>query len=219
MNNISEYSGYVCIDGKEIKVCSDKITLLWACDSKNHKLLCYLLAKKENKESTLILLEILKNILPSDILGITTDFGRGRCFIKPIKQLFTEAIHQICIVHYSRYLRLIVPQTKKSKYFWKNKILQKTVMSILYAPSLEIAQNNLLKLLKVKRAFRVPYQKKIIRSIEQNFKLLTAYISHPEIPYTSNSIEAWNRQLERKLKNTDSFKSMNSLKNFMKIWL
>jgi hypothetical protein len=48
--------------------------------------------------------------------------------------------------------------------------------------------------------------------------VLTAHYDDPNLDRTSNVIENINRQLERKLKNTDGFKSDTGLNAFLKLW-
>jgi transposase-like protein len=215
---VTDFSGFICIDGKVLKVSGEKRVLLWACDAKTKRLLCYVYADKENIESSKLLLSLLKNMFPEQVHGITSDLGRGRCFISPIKEYFPQAVHQICLVHFQRYLNLRMPRSCRSKYFWRNMIFRKVVKAIIKATTKNDARVLLTRLLSLRNCFPATYHKRFIGSIERNFDLLTAYMENPELPSTSNIIEAWNRKLNRKLKNMDGFKSELSCKSFLKLW-
>ena len=215
---VSDFSGFICIDGKELKVLGEKRSLLWACDSKTKKLLCYTYEPKENIESSKNLLDLLRDTFPKQIRGISSDFGRGRCFITPIREYFPETIHQICLVHFQRYLNLKLPKSRKSKYFWRNKIFRRVIKAIIKAPTKEDARLLLQRLVLLRKGFPASYHKRFIRSLERNFDILTAYMENPELPNNSNAIESWNRTLKRKLKNIDGFKSDVLCKCFLKLW-
>ena len=108
-------SGVIQIDGKEIKVFAKKRTILLSIDAKTKQPLTYHISNRENKETTKIFLETLKKY-PLKIKGIISDFGREKCFLSVVKKVFTEIPHQICLVHFKRYVRLFIPPTKRSKY-------------------------------------------------------------------------------------------------------
>lgn len=215
---IGDFSGFLCFDGKVLKVGGEKRTLLWASDTSTGKLLFYRYSRYEDIEATEDFLTHLAEILPGEVRGITTDFGRGRCFLKPIKEIFPDALHQICHVHFLRYLYLQVPKTRRSKYFWRNAIFKSTVKAIIKAPTREEAEALLCRLLAVKSFFAAPYHKRFLRSLVRNLDLLLAYKKSLDLPPNSNIIESWNRTLNRKLKNMDGFKSDKSCMAFLKLW-
>ncbi len=57
-------------------------------------------------------LELISETIPGEIHGITTDFGRGKCFVKPIRETFPDAFHRVCLVHFLRYLNFQLPKTQ-----------------------------------------------------------------------------------------------------------
>ena len=215
---VSDFSGYFCIDGKVIKISGKKHSLLWACDAKTQKLLGYYFSENENVVSTKSILSSLKDMLSRKVIGITSDFGKGRCFLKQIKDFFPEAKHQICLVHFQRYVDLKLPSTRKSKYFWRNEIFHNTVKAIIKAPSKEDALFLLQRLLSLKKCFPASYHRTILRSLNRNFDLLTTYMENPDLPATSNSIESWNSKFDRKYKNLNGFKAEKSCLCFLKMW-
>jgi len=216
--HVSDFSGFISFDGKELKVLGEKRVLLWACDTKTKKLLCYTYETDENVKSIRNLLKLLRETYPNQVRGITSDFGKGRCFITPVSEFFPEAVHQICLVHFQRYLYLNLPKSRKSKYFWRNKIFRKVIKAIIKAPTKEDARLLLQRLVLIRKCFPASYHKRFIKSLERNFDLLTVYMENPELPSNSNAIESWNRTLKRKLKNIDGFKSDDLCKCFLKLW-
>lgn len=215
---VAQTSGYICFDGKELKVAGGKRVLLLASDAKTHQLLCYVYSEKEDSEAASKLLSLLWQMFQGKICGITTDFGKGKCFVGLVRDVFPNASHQICLVHFQRYLDFQLPKSRKSKYYWRTRILRATVKAIIKAPTNEKARLLLTRLLAVETFFRAPYHKTFIKSLVENYNLLGAYREEPELPSTSNAIEAWNRTLQRKLKNMDGFKSDESCKAFLKLW-
>ena len=216
--SIKEFSGYLCFDGKVLKVGGEKRTLLWANDAVTSKPLCYLYSPREDSRATYKFLELISETLPDEIRGITTDFGKGKCFLKPVREMFPGAFHQICLVHFLRYLNFQLPKTRRSKYYWRNMIFRATVKAIVKAPTMDEAKALLSRLLALKSFFPASYHKRFLRSLDRNLDLLLAYKINPAIPSNSNSIESWNRTLERKLKNMDGFQADESCKAFLKLW-
>ena len=216
--NVDDFSGYLCFDGKVLKVGGLKRTLLWACDPITGKLICYSFSEREDSKATYKLLELLLAILPKDVKYVTTDFGRGKCFLKPVNKIFSKALHQICIVHFLRYVNFQLPKTRRSEYFWRNMIFRTTVKAIVRANSIEEAKALLDRLLNLESAFPTTYHKRLLKSLEKNLNLLLAYRIDDKIPSTSNRIEAWNRKLERKLKNMDGFQNDETCKVFLELW-
>jgi len=163
-------------------------------------------------------LELISETIPGEIRGITTDFGRGKCCVKPVKAMFPGALHQICLVHFLRYLNFQLPKTRRSQYYWRNKAFKATVKAIVKAPTRGAADALLSRLLALKSFFPASYHKRFFRSLERNLDLLLAYKNSADLPSNSNGIEAWNRTLERKLKNMDGFQTDKSCKAFLKLW-
>jgi len=196
----------------------EKRTLLWASDAVTGKLLCYRYSPKEDRLATYEFIELISETIPDEIHGITTNFGRGKCFVKPIRETFPGALHQICLVHFLRYLNFQFPKTRRSRYYWRNAIFKATVKAIVKAPTRGPTYALLSRLLALKSFFPASYHKRFLRSLERNIDLLLAYKNSADLPSNSNGIEAWNRTLERKLKNMDGFQTEKSCKAFLKLW-
>jgi len=215
---ISEFDDILLIDGKVIKLKGKKKVLLICKTFFSKQIAFYNIYDSENIVSSIDFLSKIKELYnQSHIQGIVSDFGSGKCFLKTVKKIFPCVPHQICNVHFMRYVWLFLPRTKKSKYYKQNNKLKELIKEILYAPNRLISINNLNYLNSLSDNFKMSYQKKFIRSINKNYDYLTRHYEHSFLPKTTNTIENYNRQLERKFKNLDGFKSENNLKSFLKI--
>ncbi len=212
-----EWSGIIQIDGKIIKVNTKKMSLLIASDAETKEAFYYLLVEDENKLWTTQFLENVKKVYPVEVKGIISDFGRGRCFLKPIKKVFPNIPHQICLVHYLRYVWLFIPRTKRSQFFWRNKVLKGLIKKIIKAEKRSESLYWLKKLISLKPFFRADYHKRFINSVIRHHDYLTRYHRHSFLKTNTNIAENINRQLARKIKNLDGFKSLQNMEAFLKI--
>lgn len=206
------------IDGKEIKVKGKKKVLLICKTFLSKQIAFYDIYDSENTASSIDFLSKIKELYrDANIKGIVSDFGRGKCFLKTVKQVFPTIPHQVCNVHFMRYIWIFLPRTKKSQYYEQNNTLKELIKDILYAPNKLISLDKLNQLNNIADDFKKPYQKRFIRSINKNYEYLTKHYEYDFLPETTNLLENYNRQLERKFKNLDGFKSDNNLKAFLKI--
>ena len=211
-------SGIIQIDGKEVKLKGKKRTILLSIDAKTKQPLSYQISNSEDKVSTESFLKSLKKIYPAKIKGIISDFGRGKCFIGVVKKIFPQIPHQVCLVHFERYVWMFIPRTKRSKYYLRNKLLKNLIRNVIRASSKEESLFWLEKINHFKPFFRASYHNRFIRSINKNYEYLTKYFEYDFLNTNTNVIENMIRQLNRKLKNLDGFKSENNLAHFMNIW-
>ena len=216
--NSTKCSGLIQIDGKEIKVKGIKKSILVAIDAKTKQPLLYKISNGENKESAKIFLNLLRAKYPIEIIGVISDFGRGKCFIGVVKEVFPNIPHQVCLVHFMRYVWMFIPRTKRSKFYIRNRILKSLIRNVISAPTREESLYWLSVLNHFKPYFRASYHKRFIRSVNTNYEYLTRFYEHDYLVTNTNLIENMIRQLNRKLKNLDGFKSEKNLAHFMKIW-
>ena len=215
---LSNLDDVLLIDGKEIKVNGNKKVLLISKTFLSKKIAFYSLYNSEDITSSIDFLTKIKELYKkNNIQGIVSDFGRGKCFLKSVKETFPTIPHQVCNVHFMRYLWLFLPRSKKNKNYEQNKKLKELIKNILYAPNKIQSLNNLKYLNSIADEFKIKYQKRFIRSINHNYDYLTKHYDYSFLPTTTNLLENYNRQIERKLKNLDGFKSENNLKAFLKI--
>ncbi len=214
----SQCSGVIQIDGKEIKVCGKKKSILLSIDAKTKQPLSYKISEGENKQTAEIFLKSLREEYPVKICGIISDFGRGKCFLGVVNNVFPQVAHQICLVHFERYVWMFIPRTKRSRFYLRNSLLKSMIKNVIKASSREESMYWLDKINHFKPFFRASYHNRFIRSINKNYEYLTKYYDYDFLETNTNVIENMIRQLNRKLKNLDGFKSEKNLADFMNIW-
>lgn len=216
--NASKCSGIVQIDGKEIKLNGKKKTIFLSIDAKTKQPLLYKICDGEDKLSAEDFLMDLKRKYPNKIEGIISDFGRGKCFLSVVGKVFPKVPHQVCLVHFMRYVWLFIPRTKNSKYYFRNRLLKSIIKNVINSATKDESIYWLNKLNHFKPFFKASYHKRFIRSVNKNYENLTKYYEYDFLNTNTNIIENMIRQLNRKLKNLDGFKSEKNLATFMKIW-
>jgi len=214
----SRCSGIIQIDGKEIKLGGKKKTILLSIDAKTKQPLSYLISNGENTLTTESFLKSLKLKYPHTVDGVISNFGRGKCFLGVVERVFPQVPHQICLVHFMRYVWMFIPRTKRSKFYLRNKLLKSMIKKVIKAPTREESIYWLNKINHFKPFFRASYHNRFIRSINKNYEHLTKYFDYEFLNTNTNIIENMIRQLNRKLKNMDGFKSEKNLADFMNIW-
>lgn len=212
------WSGIIQIDGKEIKIKGKRKVIFVASDSVNKKPILYRICDSENIENSRDFLITIKKIYPVKVRGVISDFGRGKCFIGVISKIFPDVPHQTCLVHFMRYVWMFLPRTRKSKYYWRNNVLKWIIKKVITASSREESLFWLGKIIAWKKFFIASYHPKFIRSLINNYEWLTRHYEYDFLKTNTNIIENINRQLERKIKNLDGFKSENNAQAFLHIW-
>ena len=221
MNDLPMYkscSGYVQFDGKFPSIKGKKHCLIHSSDAHSNEPICYSLYGNENSESTNKFLQLLKAKYPILIKGAISDFGKGRCFLKPIETIFPKIIHQICTVHYMRYVNQFLPRTKRSQYFLRNRLMRSLIRNMLHSPDRSESEFWYLIFEHFIPFFKADYHTRFIRSITKHYNRLTAFYDDDNLRPDTNAIENRNRQLERKLKNIDGFGSKENAESFLRIW-
>ena len=122
--NASMCSGIIQIDGKEIKLDGKRKSILLSIDSKTKQPLSYKISDGENKQKAEIFLKSLKLIYPLETRYIISDFGRGKCFLDVVHKVFPHVPHQVCLVHFERYVWMFIPRTKHSRFYLRNSLLR-----------------------------------------------------------------------------------------------
>lgn len=211
-------SGYVMIDGKEIKVGRERYMLLVALDDGCGLPIHFEFHEDENLECTWHFLSEVKKKYPIPVLGVVSDFGKGKCFMKAIRTIFPYVPHQVCLVHFWRYVTLFIPKSKKSRYAEQNMLLKQWIWNVIHAPDREESLYWLERIKDNEDAFQSRQHKWFIRSVFYNYRHLTEHFDHPCLKKNNNPVENLNKQLNRKLKNLDNFKSEISAKAFLKLW-
>jgi transposase-like protein len=221
MNDIPMHqpcSGYVQFDGKFPGIKGKKYCLIHSSDAHTNEPICYSLYDNENSKHTNKFLQLMKSKYPVSIKGAISDFGKGKCFIKQIETVFPDTVHQICTVHYLRYVNLFLPRTRRSQYFLRNKLMKSLIKNMLHSPDRSESELWYLMFEHFIPFFKADYHKRFIRSITKHYHRLTAFYDDSNLRSDTNAIENRNRQLERKLKNMDGFGSTENAKSFLRIW-
>jgi len=211
-------SGVIQIDGKEIKVSGNRKVILIASDAVSKKPFYYTLSNKENKEASKHFLKGVKRVYGAPIKGIVSDFGKGKCFVGVVNSVLPDASHQICIVHFLRYIWLFLPRTRRSEYYWRNTVLKWIIRKVITAKDKNESLYWLKLFIRWIPFFRASYHKRFIRSLLTNYTYLTRHYDDSFLLTNTNRLENLNRQLNRKLKNLDGFKSVKNIKPFLRIW-
>lgn len=212
------WSGILSFDGKPIKVSGSEMTLLIAVDIKTHDPFYFRLSAAEDYENTKQFLLIIREVFQYPIRAIVSDFGKGKVFIELVQDIFPDIPHQACVNHFSRYVDIKLPKSKKSKYYIENNELRTTIRKILFSQNFSDAEECFTRLQRIKGIYSRKYQIEIIRSLERNFDLLTTHFFVENLPRDSNIVENIIKQLNRKLLQTGSFGNESNLYNFLKMW-
>lgn len=212
------WSGILGVDGKPVSVGGGKDTVLVAVDKETKDLVHLRLAEEENEEGFKAFLLEIRDVIKYPLLGIVSDLGKGRVLVKLIASLFPDVPHQLCVVHFSRYVDFILPKSRKSKHYEENTRLREIINNILYAPSLEEADYFYSHLLRSKNLFKIAYQKAIIRSLISHYSLLTNHFHFPYLPRDNNAAEGMIKQLNKKLKLAEGYATKETAYNHLKLW-
>ena len=215
---ITQPGGTIMIDGKELKIGKERYSLLVAFDDTCGLPVHYRLYKDENSESTRHFLAEVKKKYPVPVLGVISDFGKGKCFMKVVGNIFPNVPHQVCLVHFWRYVTFFIPKSKSSIYADQNTILKQWIWNVIHASDKDDSMYWLNRIKQEQETFQARYHKWFIKSVIYNYEHLTQHYSYPFLKKNNNPLENLNKQLNRKLKNLDSFKSINSAKSFLKLW-
>lgn len=213
-----EWSGLLGVDGKELKIKGKDFTLLIAQDILTFDTVFFSLVEGENVEDSKRFFLIIRDVLKYPIKGIVSDLGRGRVFISLIEEIFPDIPHQACVVHFSRYVNMTIPKSRKSVYYKENCTIRETVNNLLFATNFNDAEEIFQRLLLSRNLFKAPYHKKIINSLERHFDPLTAHFHNPFLVRDNNVTENLIKQLNKKLKQSGGFKSIENAYNFLKLW-
>lgn len=212
------WSGNLGIDGKPIKFKGEELTVLLAVDQPTQDLVHIDLVDRENEEDCSRFLLTVRDEMNYPIRTIVSDLGKGKVLIDLIGELFPDIPHQACVVHFSRYVDMTLPKSKKSPYYAQNQFLRQTIKEILFSESYNDAEELFTRLFRMQQDFHISYQRRILKSLKKHFKLLTAHFFHPELPRDNNITENIVKKLNRKLKLIDGFKNKQNAYNFLKLW-
>jgi transposase-like protein len=183
------WSGILGVDGKPLKISGTEFAVLIAVDIGTNDPFFFQLAEAENSEEAEKFFLIIKEVFNYPVEAIVSDFGKGKVFIDLVQRIFPNVPHQTCVIHFSRYVDMKLPKSKKSAYHQQNELLRDYINSILFATNYNDAEELLTRLENIEYLFGAKYHKAIIKSLRKHFKLLTAHFFHPELPRDTNTVE------------------------------
>lgn len=213
-----QWGGILEIDGKHIDIQNQPYTIFIAVDYTTNDPFFFYLAGGEDKENTETFLLIIKEVFEYPIRAAVSDFGKGRVFIDLFNHIFPGIPHQACVNHFSRYVDMRLPKSKKSKYHKLNEYLRSYIKNILYAQNYNDAEEMLSRFKNVEHMFVAKYHNEIIRSLKRNFTLLTRHFFEHDLPRDNNAVENVIQQLNQKLNQMHGFKNPQNAYYFLKLW-
>ena len=212
------WSGILGVDGKPIKISGTEAVLLIAVDIGTMDAFFFDLVAAEDEENALKFFRIIKEVFKYPVQAVVSDLGKGRVFVNLVERIFPYVPHQACVIHFSRYVDIKLPKSKKSKYHQLNEYLRQHINHILFTQCYNDADELLIRLRNIEHLFGAKYHHEIIKSLRNNFDLLTTHFFHPELPRDNNVVENIIKQLNSKLYHMHGFKKMENAYNFLKLW-
>jgi hypothetical protein len=212
------WSGILGIDGKPIAIAGQKDVVLVAVDRLTKDLVHFQIVEEENEEGFKNFLLEIRDIIKYPLVGLVSDLGKGKVLVKLITNIFPDTPHQICVLHFSRYVDRMLPKSKKSKHYKENALLRKIINNLLFVPSLEEADYFYGYLMGNRHLLKVGYQKAIIKSVISHYSLLTKHFHYPYLPRDNNVAESVIKQLNKKLKLAEGYQTRETAYNHLKLW-
>ena len=213
-----QWSGILGIDGKIVKIGDCERTVLIAVDVGTLDPFYFALAEAESQQEAEQFLMIIKEVFRYPVQAVVSDLGKGRLFAPLVEKIFPGVPHQVCVIHFSRYVDIKLPKSKKSKYYKQNEYLRKFIQSVLFADSFNDTEELLTRFSEIEYRFQASYHKAIMKSLRRNFHLLTTHFFHPDLPRDNNIVEHIAGELEQKLNLMKRFKNYQNAYNFLKLW-
>ena len=161
---------------------------------------------EESANFWLSVLSDLQNRGVEDIFIASVDGLTG--FSEAIHAVFPKTLVQRCVIHQIRNsLRYVSHKDRKA--------FVRDLKTVYQAPSRETAESNLLKLDEL---WGSKYAS-AVRSWENNWEELSTFFDFPaeirRMIYTTNTIEGYNRQLRKVIKNKASFPTVQSVRKML----
>jgi len=161
---------------------------------------------EESANFWLSVLSDLQNRGVEDIFIASVDGLTG--FSEAIQAVFPKTLVQRCVIHQIRNsLRYVSHKDRKA--------FVRDLKTVYQAPSRETAESNLLKLDEL---WGSKYAS-AVRSWENNWEELSTFFDFPSeirrMIYTTNTIEGYNRQLRKVIKNKASFPTVQSVRKLL----
>lgn len=205
-------------DGKELSLPGGPQCGLIGFDASSTDLIHYALERAEIQEAFEFFLQVIRDHVRYPLWGLTTDLGRSRCFLAPVRSVFPEARHQACVVHYlGRWFpRLGVVHQKNKE---TNQLLRSIIQKTLLADSRLGAEEARDYLESQRDRFTSKSQRSAINSLLRNFDRYTAHFGEPLLPRDSNLAENVIGRLQQSVQSWRGLPGRLSTYNLLKVWL
>jgi len=175
----------------------------------------FLIVSKESLRNFRLFICQIKEEINYPLQGAVIDLRSG--LSTAIREFYPGIPIQACVIHLSRQIDYRLPKSRKSPFYEENKTLRKILHSILFAEDIKKAYRSLKCLEKVEKDYQTRSQRSVIKMVKWNLPLILAHHFHKALPRDNNIIENVIKQLNRKIKLVEGFKSEESAKNYLKL--
>ncbi len=210
-----KWGGFLGIDGKVIFVNGKQHCLLIGVDHPTQDLVHALVLPVENAEGFARLETEARLDAGYPLLGVVSDLGPG--FAQTHRDHFGAVPFQACRVHFDRRLDSDIPKFSWSKRAPLYAELKDRIRAVLYAPSVDEARTLLGDLISERARFKSTGRVDTLRALERNFDLYTSHHLTPGLPADNNVTENVIKQLNKKLRLMEGFKSVDSAERYVRL--
>jgi transposase-like protein len=210
-----KWGGFLGIDGKVIFINGKQHCLLIGVDHPTQDLVHALVVPTENADGFARLETEARLDAGYPLLGVVSDLGPG--FAGAHRDHFGAVPFQACRVHFDRRLDSDIP-----KFSWSKKAplyaeLKDRIRAVLYATNIDEARTLLRGLVAERARFKGTGRIDTVRALERNFDLYVAHHLTPGLPADNNVTENVIKQLNKKLRLMEGFKSVESAEWYVRL--
>ena len=203
------------IDGKVILINGRQHCLLIGVDHPTQDLVHALVLPVENSDGFARLETEARLDGGYPLLGVVSDLGPG--FAQAHRDHFGAVPFQACRVHFDRRLDSDIPKFSWSKRAPLYAEFKDRIRAVLYASGIDEARTRLSDLVAERKRFKGTGRVDSLRALERNFDLYTAHHLTPGLPADNNVTENVIKQLNKKLRLMEGFKSVESAELYVRL--
>ncbi len=214
-----QWSGYLVVDGKTIKVKGKRNCLIIGVDYTGDIPLTEYEIGPENKTAYVRFFRNLKE-LNYQIKGLVSD---GREDIYQAAKLFYSSFHyQTCLKHFMRnidrsFSYLTIKRKKLDSKFEKELKFRNEIYQLIYAQNYDNFLNQYYSLQRKKRYAQSPYCYKMWGKIQVNLHPIVARYFDRQLELTNNQAESFIKQINRRLKLIEGFQSSRTAECYLRL--
>jgi transposase-like protein len=210
-----KWGGFLGIDGKVIFIDGKQHCLLIGVDHPTQDLVHALVLPVENSDGFARLETEARLDAGYPLSGVVSDLGPG--FAQTHRDHFGAVPFQACRVHFDRRLDSDIPKFSWSKRAPLYAEFKDRIRAVLYASSLDEARRRLSDLVAERKRFKGTGRVDTLRALERSFDLYTAHHLMPGLPADNNVTENVIKQLNKKLRLMEGFKSVESAERYVRL--